>query len=118
MLAKVNRNGLRERDDDQQHCFLMDMIAKKKACESTSGDAGEKQTVRRLDKHLEHRQLRLAVLLAGRDTSCAMRVMTNVIRDVISGRTPKDVSPTRPLVKLDTAPSFLISNPSVGATTN
>jgi hypothetical protein len=96
----------------------MNMIAKKKACKSTSGYAGEKQAVGRLDKHLEHRQLQLAMLLEGRDTSWAMRVIMNVIRDVISGRTPKDVSPTKPLVKLDTARSFVISNPSVGATAN
>jgi hypothetical protein len=42
--------------------------------------------------------------------------MINVIRDVISGRTANDVSPTNPLVRLDTAVSFLISRLKVGAT--
>jgi len=51
-----------------------------------------------------------------RDTSCAIKVMINVIRVVICGRTAKFVSPTNPLVKLDIACSFLISSPRVGAT--
>jgi hypothetical protein len=50
------------------------------------------------------------------DTSCAIRVMMNVILDVISGRTANDVSPISPRVKLEIARSFLISNPSVDAT--
>jgi hypothetical protein len=36
--------------------------------------------------------------------------------DVISGSTVNDESPTKPLVRLDTALAFLISRPSVGAT--
>jgi hypothetical protein len=44
--------------------------------------------------------------------------MMNVMRDAISGRTANDESPTNPLVRLDTAFSFLISRPSNVATTS
>jgi len=42
-------------------------------------------------------------------------VTTNVIPEVTSGSTAKEESPTSPLVKLTTALSFLISNPTKGA---
>jgi len=83
----------------------MYMVSEQKTPESTSRDTRKEKTVRRSPEHLTHRELSSVHEDYGR-TICAIKVMIKVIREVTSGRTANDESPTSPLVRLDTAFSF------------
>ena len=94
------------RDEEEQDCLFVNVPAEEEGGVGGQGEGGEKSG--EVGSQEEFREGGLAEVVSGwvteaerrACTSCVRMVRMNVKRGVISGRTAKEVSPTRPRVTL------------------
>jgi hypothetical protein len=114
----VVKGNQTEGDDNQEYRFFVDVPTKEEGSVTAKRYCTDKRLPRRfVEQSKEDRLLLLALIIPSLEktlTICAPKVNRKQVRGTTSGRTAKDVSPTRPRVTLCTA-SGSTFNPRRGA---